>query len=827
MGINIGAINDRFGRIGKTIVKLRWLNLVLFIALLIVSANGLSSLKQDTSDDNWFLENSEMNQISDTFEDIFGNTDYAAVLVEVDDVFRPEVLRSIRELSNEIELYTPLADEVLSLTHLEFSKGVPEGIEISDLVPDPIPEDTESIEIIRQMALARPSIAGKLVTHDCEHTWIILRLNPFPDDWGNDPEYFAYMQSVVEEYPDFFEGMDTSKPQSPEMLIGCIFNQIVGQDKYAHLNPSTSGMPTIDFEKREWFSTEMPRIMLLALLFSIIILAFSLRSVRGVIFPVICGISAMVVVFGIQGYMGVKIDPSILLMPMLLGFAVAVGYAVHIVTFYSNGLRKGYTPKEASIFAVKESGWPILFTALTTVGALMSFLFIEVKLLRWIGFTSASLVGIIFLFTVVILPSLLSFGKVKNRKSIPSKKKDSAMARRLVILGNFVMARPISFLVGVGLFMVLCIWGLTMVNVSFDVRRSMGEGVPYVAKLLHITESEIGSLYSYEVGIKFPEEFDARDPVNLRNFEIFEREVENFALTKRVFSILDILRELNQVINDGNPDCYGIPSIDNVPAWSDFDGSPEERITIEQQMIAQTMLLYENAGGTEAEKWIDYEGRWLHLQVDMADYDAKQLESDFERIDSLAAALFPEAIVIKAGTAAKYTVMQNIVAVGQIKSFLISLGIITILMMMVFGSVRTGLIGIIPNIAPALAVGGVMGFMQIPLDMMTVTIMPMLLGLAVDDTIHFINHCHLEYDRTGSYDKAIQRTFRVVGTALLTTSVVLVLNFSAYFTSPANTLFHMGLLACTGIITALFTDFTITPILLKMTKIYGKEKNSD
>lgn len=825
MGLDIGVINRWFAKLGRLTVRFRWLNLALFTALLLFSLKGLPLLKQDTSNDNWFLEDSEMNRISDTFQDIFGNSDYAAVLVEVDDVFTPEVLSGIRELSDEVERYTPLADDVLSLTHLEFSMGVPGGIDIADLVPDSIPRNSQEMEDIREVALSRPSIAGKLLSTDCRDTWIILRLQPFPDDWANDPEYFAYAQSVAEEYPHFFEDLDTENPLPPEMLIGCIFSQIVGQEKYAYLNPSTSGMPMINFEKRIWFNSEMKRVMTLALLLSMVILAVSLKSFRGVVFPVVFGVSAMLVVFGIQGHMGVKIDPSAITMPMLLGFAVAVGYAVHIVSFYKKAAAEGKTPREASIFAVEEAGWPVMFTALTTVGALLSFLFIEVKLLRWIGLTAAALVAVIFLFTLFILPSLMSFGKAKKKRTAAKKNQKAGMSEKLARLGDFIMSRPRSFLIGVGVFMVLCVWGMTLVRVSFDIRKSMGEGVPYVARLLHITDSEIGALYSYEIGIEFPEEGDALDPENLRNFQVIEREVENFRLTSKVFSVLDILRELNQVLAGGDAEAYGIPSIYDIPAWSDFEGTDQERRNIERQMIAQIMLLYENAGGTESEKWIDYENRWLHMQVEVSDYQADELLAEFEAIDSLCAVLFPNANVIKSGTVAKYTVMQNIVAVGQITSFLISLGIITVLLMMVFGSVKTGLIGIIPNIAPALAVGGMMGFLKIPLDMMTVTIMPMLLGLAVDDTIHFINHCHLEYDRTGNYDKAVRRTFRMVGTALLTTSVVLVLNFSAYLTSPAKTLFHMGLLACTGIITALFTDFTVTPVLLKMTRVYGRERN--
>lgn len=99
-------------------------------------------------------------------------------------------------------------------------------------------------------------------------------------------------------------------------------------------------------------------------------------------------------------------------------------------------------------------------------------------------------------------------------------------------------------------------------------------------------------------------------------------------------------------------------------------------------------------------------------------------------------------------------------------------------MMIVFGSVRIGLIGLIPNITPAIVVGGLMGWMDYPLDMMTATIMPMILGLAVDDTIHFINHGHLEFDRQRNYRSAILRSFRIVGTPLVLTSVIIIVNFS-------------------------------------------------
>jgi predicted RND superfamily exporter protein len=186
--------------------------------------------------------------------------------------------------------------------------------------------------------------------------------------------------------------------------------------------------------------------------------------------------------------------------------------------------------------------------------------------------------------------------------------------------------------------------------------------------------------------------------------------------------------------------------------------------------------------------------------------------------------LFPNAKILLIGSISQFTVMQDYITWGQLKSFFIALVVIAILMSVVFGSIKTGLIGMIPNVAPALAVGGLMGFADIPLDMMTVTVIPMLLGLAVDDTIHFINHSQLEFIRTKSYVESTRRVFISVGTALFLTSLVLILCFSAYLISAANVFVNMGILVAMGIIAALTADYFVTPVLLKWVQPFGEEK---
>jgi hypothetical protein len=239
-------------------------------------------------------------------------------------------------------------------------------------------------------------------------------------------------------------------------------------------------------------------------------------------------------------------------------------------------------------------------------------------------------------------------------------------------------------------------------------------------------------------------------------------------------------------------------------------------------MIAQILLLYENAGGKEAEKWMDYDYRRLRMEVDLEDYNSLEAKRELVQLENKAKAVFPDTDVSLAGSVAQFTIMQDVLSRGQIVSFLVALAVIGVMMMVVFGSIRTGLIAMIPNITPALVAGGLMGWTDVPLDMMTITIMPMLLGLAVDDTIHFINHAKLEFERTGSYHTSLRRTFAAIGIPLLFTTLIITANFSVYMTSAAKVYVNMGLVTGVGLVSALLADYLVTPVLLVRTRAFSE-----
>ncbi|PID44266.1 MAG: hypothetical protein CR981_01515, partial [Proteobacteria bacterium] len=629
----------------------------------------------------------------------------------------------------------------------------------------------EALQKIKEMALAKTAMKNRIISEDGRYTWIVLRMKPIPDNW----------QEEMTENPDF--------------AVGRIFNEVVAQEKYRILQPKTTGLPIINIEKVSFFKKETPRTFGAGLLMTIGLLVLFLRNVRGVVFPLLTVISSIMIVLGFEGFLGIRFDPSMLFLPLALILAISIGYSIHLFNVFTRVFLKTGNRRKAVITAVQETGWPLLFSALTTIAALLSFLFVPLRVLRWVGLTSACLVGLTYILVLVLLPSLLSFGKDRKPHAAYTEKGGRLLERLMNGMGGRVLARPRLTAVIFILIVVSCLVGITRFDVSFDLRRSMGFGVPYVSRLHAISETPVGSLYSYDVAIEFDQPDAVKDPANLRKFEQLIEEVKTFRLTKKTSSLLDIIKDMNQVVNNGDPAFYRIPE--------------------SREMIAQLLLLYENAGGAETEKWVDYDYQRLRLAVEVDDYNSGEASRELRQIQQRGRELFPDAKILLIGSISQYTVMQDYVTWGQVRSFFIALAVITVLMIVVLGSIKVGLIAMIPNVSPALVIGGIMGFAGIPLDMITVTLMPMLLGLAVDDTIHFINHCQLAYERCGSYRESIRRAFTTVGVALVMTSTVLVLNFSACMTSVVKVYDNLGILIPAGILAALAADFFVTPVLLK------------
>ncbi len=214
----------------------------------------------------------------------------------------------------------------------------------------------------------------------------------------------------------------------------------------------------------------------------------------------------------------------------------------------------------------------------------------------------------------------------------------------------------------------------------------------------------------------------------------------------------------------------------------------------------------------------------MRVQVPMYKFQAKQIPVELGAVRRISKELFPKATTTVVGGAVQFAEIAIKIVAGELKSVVLSLIIISILLILVFASIKTGLIGLIPNLAPMLVIGAYLGYLEVPLNMMTMTIIPMMLGIAVDDTIHFINSIKYEFEKCGNYREAVLTSFETVGRSLFMTTIVLSVSFATYMLSPVKMVADIGLLASIGLLSALITDFLITPALMIITKPFGREK---
>ncbi|MBQ4496420.1 MAG: MMPL family transporter [Spirochaetaceae bacterium] len=780
--MKISKINLFFRKVGKAQIKHRWLCLFVLLAWTLICLSGMRNFRTESSNSDWIVNGSEIKKNSDHFKEVFGNDQHVLVLVQADDVFAPDVLNMIDRLGERLEQEVPFADKVTSLTTISIPIGDEEGFEVKSPFDDGIPTDAQELAEKKAFIMSRESIVNNLVSDNAKECWLSLKLNPFKN-----------------------ESEDVS-------AVGHAAEKVIMSDEFKSdrwtLMPIGSAYTTA--EKEDVLTKDFVSRIGLGFLVMLICLIIFVRSVSGVIVPFVATLFGIGTVLGFTGLLNIPADSDMMSLPVLLGMALSIGYALHYINAFKMHFRQTGKRKQSVIEAVGESGWPILFTVITTAVSLLSFLFASIRPMVWLGAVAAGVVLMVYIYVVLLIPIFLSFGKDKAPSLAETK---GATKADLIFEGigkKIVKHSKLVTILSV-LVIALCIPGLLKMEVNMDYLKFMGNKVPFVQRIEKILETKLGNIYSYDVMIEFDEEDAFKDPANMFALDKLEEDLGKLQLTKitngkpRVRSITRMVKEMYRVFNSDDSAYYRIPE--------------------ERDMLTQLLFFYEIS---DSEALFDelsesYNAAYAHVEI--SDYNANMIVEDIEAAEAAAKKYFPAAHVSVVGTVAENAAMNETVVISELKSFAASFVMIAILLIIVFASIRTGLVAMIPNLAPVLLIGAVMGFCHMPLDEMTMMIMPMILGIAVDDTIHFSNHIKAKLETGRSYADAVTESFREIGKTMGTTTFILCAMFLMYCFSPITAMFRIGLLSMIGLGSALIADYTLTPALIYLLKPLGKKPN--
>ena len=412
--------------------------------------------------------------------------------------------------------------------------------------------------------------------------------------------------------------------------------------------------------------------------------------------------------------------------------------AVHILIEFRSLFQRLGDRREAIVQSLYLIGAPCLLTSLTTA---VGFLALQVSPILAIAHMAVySAVGVVLAFalTMMLVPALVSFGP--RMPSARNAARDSAhggawLLRGLRAVAAWNVRHRRAVLVGFAATAVLSMIGIARLRVDSNWLDDFSDRVPLKAATSRIDQVMGGManlVYVFDTGA----EDGIRDPAVLRAIESLQREAERDPLVRKAYSIADIVKDLNQSFHDGDPAYYAIPD--------------------SRELVSQLLLLYETSGGDQVEEWATTDFARANLELRLGIAPVSHTARFVENLGRYLAAHPTPGIEVKlTGIGALWLELLHYIVASEIESFLFAFALIGAMMCFIFRSFRTGLLSMVPNVWPILLTLGGMGWSGIPLDYNKVMIATVAMGIAVDDTIHFVSRYHHEFEESGSYAEAL------------------------------------------------------------------------
>ncbi|MBI9106444.1 MAG: MMPL family transporter [Spirochaetales bacterium] len=720
-------------KIFKLVLRYRFLILFILLAATLFISPNIFKLDISADMDAFFTDNDPKALNQAEFKKLFGNDEFIGVLVESDDVFSDESLELIQKLGEKLKNTVPFAAGISSIA-------------------------TDNL----------PSISKRLFSKDRSEALILLSLDNYPgaEDWH--------------------EG------ESPRHKAGRIAWETVQAFDISDIRLTATGIPVYSFRKDAEMMEEMFRVLIIGLITSLAVSIVIIRIPQGIIGSILVLAISVISVFGFQAVIGIQIDSSFIAVPVLLCAAVTLAYNLHISKFFIIKYTQYGRRQEAVIYALQQCSRPLLFTAFTTIAALLSFLFVGIRAIQWVGITSALCVFSSYILSITLFPIIMSIGSDSVHRSGRPVKTDRTTSLLLRFAGVTEKYSNAVILIFIGL-TIISVLGLSRLEIDFDAEKVMGSKLQHMKDLIKVSESKIAASGTVDLVLKFSPDA-LRNPGLLKQIADLESEINALESVKQTTSLNSIIREFNSLSHGKSTSYKNIPETD-----SELRG----------------LLLYLARLSPKAlPPWVDNEFSTGRILIELSSSSSNEIENLTMRIEKLADAILPvQSEYYFIGSAYQSALMNQHVSRGLLKSIIVSLILISGLMIILFRSFRIGITAMLPNIFPVLVSGAIMGFAGIPLEFVTMTVAPMIIGLAVDDTVHIVFRLKKETADSADYSNAVEKTFRTVGEAITETTLIFCLTFLVFSVSKINSIVYMGLLSCAGMLTAYLTDIFLTPVL--------------
>ncbi len=798
------SIENSFGNFGRFIYDNKFKTLCIVLLVIAGFFSQLPKLTIDTSSEGFLHENDPTLLQYNTFREQFGRDEVLLLAIKTPDVFTNEFLSKLDNLHTELEDNVPYLDEINSLINARNTRGVGDSLIVDDLFEE-LPGSVEEMQDKKSLTLNSKLFKNLVISEDGEFTTIMIRSSAYAVESTDDVD----LMEGFEEEPDIPAKEEQRKfltdAQNSE-LVEKVY-EIIKKYKSDDFKIYAAGTPVVIDRIKRAMQHDMQTFTKLSLLGIAIILFLLFRRISGVLMPLIVVILTLLSTFAAMAATGTALKLPTQILPSFL-LAVGVAASVHLLAMFFRYFDHHENKRDAIAHALSHSGLAITMTSLTTAAGLLSFSASEVAPISDLGLFSAGGVLISLIYSLVLLPALIAIIPIKHKKDIKSVSRIKVMDTVLLKIADFSTSNH-KLIIGIAvLAFLIAIGGLLKTTFYHDPLKWLPESWD-TRKATELVDIKLKGSGFLEVIIDTGEVNGLYDPKLMSSIDNLNRKIntlttENVSVGKTI-SVLDILKESNRALHANDEAFYRIPS--------------------DRALIAQELLLFENSGSDDLEDFVDSQFSMARISVKTQWTDAAS-NADFVRLieKEIASTLDPSLSTYVTGMGSLFSRTLSAAIESSKISYVVATVIITFMMIVMLGQIKLGLISMIPNLLPILFAMGIMGYFAMPLDMFTLLIGSIAIGLVVDDTIHFMHNFQRYFHQTGDVDKAVEETLLTTGRAIMVTTIVLCFGFFIFMAASLNNVFRFGFITGLTIIFALFADLFLAPALMKI--IYRNKKSA-
>ncbi|MCW5830247.1 MAG: MMPL family transporter [Deltaproteobacteria bacterium] len=838
---------------------------ILFIMVPLGYQVGKHIEDQDNSSRIWFPRHDLSYAYYDVFKDEFESDENVVVAIKArNGIFNRETLEIIRAVEAELEKIQNIEDvkSILSMNNVRGEKILDEdGQEQFELRIEPLfPEDAEftpeEIAFARERAMADENMVGNLISPDGNFAAVFGRIVA-TDDMGIKRKLTEDSKAALRRLEEQFKDMGVVFSENTNALIDFREDEF----KNAPIQFYLAGIPIFDYEFDALSVADQQEMTPLTLAVIIVVLLLMFRSIPMAFIPMGLMMAVVSIVWGLYVIAGQKMNMLVgMTAPVLI--VACVGDSVHILSAYFLQRRPGVSRMDAILEAARQVNWPCLFTSITTFFGFVTFSFAYVPPMRWFGLCAAFGALVAYILTFSLVPAIISaLDRIEQwtrshetsllarilggpvRLFLREPKPEQLETLRSGMLSRFLegMANAtIRFRAAIIVVLVavtgVSVWGASKIKIESN-NLDFIPDTHYVQYAMTAVQDELTGLSNIEVIFEGDENF-AKNPDVLKRVDSLVETVKARPHVSTVFSHTVYLKQIHRAMHGGDESYFKVPD--------------------SEELIAQYLLLAELSGDKDIKSFVNYDYSRIRvtirssqtqssefkLMVKEITADISQLLPDIRRVDFTQ--LQPgfrsgdpfafvssvrksgDAPVYKiTGLIPLYSILDRNFLETLLKSFSQSFALVLLCLIFMTRSLKRSLMGMVPTVFPLAVTGGMMGFVGWKLDPATILIAGMVLGLAVDNAIHYLARFETAIGESGNdYRNAIHYTAQHVGRALFAAGFILVFGFGVMMFGSFYPTRNFGMLSAMNMFLAIGATMLFLPVLFQILRPYGKPSDA-